>query len=151
MAFRESAKAMTTADARDRDLKAAEYLLLLRSMTGELERAMQAIARNALPDFEESIDSQQVLSARLARLAEELCAPLNARTSIASAAMDKDMMREIRSADETLQGLNQRYAALLQHSSRSIALMASLFSSFQGQFQEASGPRSKHQTWSCQM
>jgi hypothetical protein len=30
-------------------------------------------------------------------------------------------------------------------------LMASLFNSFQGQLQEASGPRFKHQTWSCQM
>jgi predicted translin family RNA/ssDNA-binding protein len=142
---------MTAAGVQDRDLKAAEYLQSLRSMTGELERAMQAIARNALPEFEESIDSQQVLSARLARLADDLCAPLQAKTVIARAAIDEDMMRQIRSADETLQRLNQRYTALLQHSSRSVALMASLFSSFQGQFQEASGPRLKHQTWSCQM
>jgi hypothetical protein len=60
-------------------------------------------------------------------------------------------MQQIRTADGTLQQLNRRYAALLQHSSRSVALMTSLFSSFHGQFQEASGPRLKHQTWSCQM
>jgi hypothetical protein len=142
---------MTAAGVQDRDMKAAEYLQSLRSMTGELERAMQAIARNALPDFEESIDSQQELSARLAKLADELCVPLQAKPVIARAAIDEDMMRQIRTADETLQRLNQRYAALLQHSSRSVALMASLFSSFHGQFQEASGPRLKHQTWSCQM
>lgn len=142
---------MTTAGAQDRDLKAAEYLQLLRAMTGELERAMQAIARNALLEFEESIDNQQVLSARLAKLADELCAPLEAQPAIAPVAMDEDMMRQIRTADETLQQLNRRYAALLQHSSRSVALMASLFSSFQGQIQEASGPRLKHHTWSCQM
>jgi hypothetical protein len=142
---------MTTAGVHDRDLKAAEYLQSLRSMTSELERAMRAIARNALPEFEESIESQQVLSARLARLADDLCVPLEAKTAIARAAIDEDMMRQIRTADETLQRLNQRYAALLQHSSRSVALMASLFSSFQGQFQEASGPRLKHQTWSCQI
>jgi hypothetical protein len=65
--------------------------------------------------------------------------------------MDEDMTRQIRSAGDTLQQLNRRYAALLQHSSRSVALMTSFFSSFHGQFQEASGPRLKHQTWSCQM
>jgi hypothetical protein len=142
---------MTTAGDQDRESKAAEYLQSLRCMTDELERAMQAIARNALTDFEESIDSQQVLSARLARLADDLCVPLEAQPAIARPQMDEDMMRQIRAADDTLQQLNRRYAALLQHSSRSVALMASFFSSFQGQFQEASGPRSKHQTWSCQM
>jgi hypothetical protein len=142
---------MTTAGDQDRESKAAEYLQALRSMTGELERAMQAIARNALTDFEESIDSQQVLSARLARLADDLSVSLQTQPAIARASMDEDMTRQIRSAGDTLQQLNRRYAALLQHSSRSVALMTSFFSSFHGQFQEASGPRLKHQTWSCQM
>jgi hypothetical protein len=142
---------MTTAGDQDRESKAAEYLQALRSMTGELERAMQAIARNALSDFEESIDHQQVLSARLARLADDLSVSLQTQPAIARASMDEDMTRQIRSAGDTLQQLNRRYAALLQHSSRSVALMTSFFSSFHGQFQEASGPRLKHQTWSCQM
>jgi hypothetical protein len=142
---------MTTAGDQDRESKAAEYLQALRSMTGELERAMQAIARNALSDFEESIDNQQVLSARLARLADDLSVSLQSQPAIARATMDEDMTRQIRSAGDTLQQLNRRYAALLQHSSRSVALMTSFFSSFHGQFQEASGPRLKHQTWSCQM
>jgi hypothetical protein len=142
---------MTTAGDQDRESKAAEYLQALRSMTGELERAMQAIARNALTDFEESIDNQQVLSTRLARLADDLSVSLQTQPAIARASMDEDMTRQIRSAGDTLQQLNRRYAALLQHSSRSVALMTSFFSSFHGQFQEASGPRLKHQTWSCQM
>ena len=142
---------MTTAGDQDRESKAAEYLQALRSMTGELERAMQAIARNALSDFEESIDNQQVLSTRLARLADDLSVSLQTQHAIARASMDEDMTRQIRSAGDTLQQLNRRYAALLQHSSRSVALMTSFFSSFHGQFQEASGPRLKHQTWSCQM
>jgi hypothetical protein len=142
---------MTTAGDQDRESKAAEYLQALRSMTGELERAMQAIARNALTDFEESIDNQQVLSTRLARLADDLSVSLQTQPAIARASMDEDMTRQIRSAGNTLQQLNRRYAALLQHSSRSVALMTSFFSSFHGQFQEASGPRLKHQTWSCQM
>jgi hypothetical protein len=142
---------MTAAGVHDRDRKAAEYLQSLRSLTSELERAMQAIARNALSEFEESIDSQQILSARLSKLADDLCVPLQANPAISRASIDDDLMCQIRAADDTLQKLNLRYAALLKLSSRSVALMASLFSSFQGQFQEASGPRLKHQTWSCQM
>jgi hypothetical protein len=60
-------------------------------------------------------------------------------------------MGQIHSASDSLHRLNQRYAALLQHSSRSVALMTALFNSLRGQIQEASGPRLKYQTWSCQM
>jgi hypothetical protein len=60
-------------------------------------------------------------------------------------------MREVRSAADTLQSLNQRYSALLKLSSHSVGLMVSLFSSFRGQIQEGTGPRLKHQTWSCQV
>jgi len=142
---------MIAAGVQHRNEKAAEHLQLLRSLAAELERAMQAIARNALPDLEESVTSQQILSARLSNLADDLCAPLEANPAASQARLDEDLMRQIRAASVALQKLNQRYAALLRHSSRSVALMASLFSSFQGQFQEASGPRLKHQTWSCQV
>jgi hypothetical protein len=101
--------------------------------------------------LEESIESQQVLSARLGELADDMCVPLEADSAIPSASLEDDLGHQIRSASDTLQKLNHRYADLLKHSSRSVAMMASLFSSFQGQFQEASGPRLKHQTWSCQM
>jgi hypothetical protein len=142
---------MNIAGIQDRDMKATEYLQTLRSLTHELEKAMQAIAHNALSELEDSIDSQRMLSARMSELADDLCVPLQANATISQACLDEEMKQQIRSASQTLQGLNQRYAALLKHSSRSVALMASLFSSFQGQFQEASGPRLKHQTWSCQM
>jgi hypothetical protein len=62
-----------------------------------------------------------------------------------------DLWFQIFAANDTLQALNQRYSILLRLSSHSVALMASLFSSFKGQFQEASGPGLKHQTWSCRM
>jgi hypothetical protein len=144
---------MNTAGVPDRELQAAEYLESLRSMTGEMERAMQAIAHNALPEFEESVANQQLLSARLGTLANDLCVPLKANAVVAQpdTSFDDELMGQIRGAMATLQNLNRRYAALLQHSSRSVAVMASLFNSFQGQFQEASGPRLKHQTWSCRM
>ncbi len=128
-----------------------EYLQSLRSLTHELERAMQAIAHNNLSELEESIESQQILSARLGELANDMCVPLEADSAISLPRLEDDLGQQIRSASASLQNLNLRYAALLKHSSRSLARMTSLFSSFQGHFQEASGPRLKHQTWSCQM
>jgi hypothetical protein len=142
---------MGTAGVQDRELKAAEYLDALRSPTGELERAMHAIAQNALLDLEDSVANQQILSARLGRLANDMCTPLEMSQTISQAAIDGDLMQQIRAAADTLQKLNYSYAALLQHASRSVALMTSLFSSFQGQFKEASGARLKQQTWSCQV
>jgi hypothetical protein len=142
---------MYTAGVQDRELKAAEYLQSLRDLAQELERAMQAIARNALAEFEESIALQQSLCGRLGELARELSAPLEVHAEDMDTWLDNDMTNQIQAASGVLQKLNLRYAALLQHSSRSVALMASLFSSFKGQFQEASGPRLKHQTWSCQV
>jgi hypothetical protein len=142
---------MIAAGVQDREGVAAEYLQSLHWLTAELEKAMQAIAENALSDLEESIANQQVLSARLSKLANQMCIPLETKASIAPAGLDEKLKQQIYSANESLQKLNHRYAALLQHSSRSVALMTSLFNSFKGQFQEASGPRLKHQTWSCQM
>ena len=152
---------MTATVVQDRKDNAAEYLQLLRSLASEMEKAMQAITQNALPDLEESVSNQQMMSARLLVLAEALSGPLkfNSVKSIPIAAnpvrssmnIDADMMQQVQVANESLQKLNRRYAALLEHSSRSVAMMSSLFGSLQGQFKEASGPRLKHQTWSCQM
>jgi hypothetical protein len=142
---------MIPAGAPDRNAKATEYLQLLRLLAGELERAMQAIAHNALPDLEESVATQQMLSSRLAMLVNEICPPLEPNSPAPQARIDDTVANQIRNASDSLQVLNQRYGALLQHSSRSVALMVSLFSSFRGQLQEASGPRLKYQTWSCQM
>ncbi len=57
---------------QDRNGKVEEYLQLLRLLAFELERAMQAIAQNSLPEFEDSVCSQEALSARLTDLAGEL-------------------------------------------------------------------------------
>jgi hypothetical protein len=152
---------MTATTVQDRKDNAAEYLELLRSLAGEMERAIEAITHNALSDLEESVSNQQTISARLLVLAGALSGPLKsnpvrsnrAASSPARSAsnIDADMIEQVLVANESLQKLNRRYAALLEHSSRSVALMSSLFGSLQGQFKEASGPRLKHQTWSCQM
>jgi hypothetical protein len=141
---------MIKAGVQDRNERAAEHLQLLRSLSGELERAMDAIAHNALSELEDSVVNQQILSAQLSELAEDLCAPLEDNAA-SQPYIDADLMRQIHAANDTLQTLNRRYSVLLKLSSHSVALMASLFNSFKGQFQEASGPRFKHQTWSCQM
>jgi hypothetical protein len=142
---------MIAAGVQDRNRQATEYLQLLRSLAGELEIAMQAISRNALSDLEESVADQQVLSARLGILGGELSVPREANPTTSRTRIDKDLMNQILIANNELQKLNRGYAALFKHSSRSAALMASLLGSFKGQFQEASGPRLKYQTWSCQI
>jgi hypothetical protein len=142
---------MTTVVAQDRNRIAAEYLQLLEALRGELGKAMLAIANNALAQFEESIASQQVLSARLVVLAERLSPAFRAESEVPPTALNDDLMRQIQIAGDSLQKLNRTYAALLHHSSRSTSAMVSLFASIRGQFQEASGPRLKYQTWSCQM
>lgn len=142
---------MISAGPQDRNRQATEYLQILRSLTSELKLALHAISHNALSHFEESIADQEVLSTRLGMLAGELSCPREADPMTSRTGIDSDLKCQILAAVEELQKLNRGYAALLQHSSHSVALMASLVGSFKGQFQEASGPRSKYQTWSCQM
>lgn len=142
---------MIAVSVRTRTVQAGEHLQLLRSLAGELEYAMQAIARNDIDALEQSVAKQQEMSSQLGSLADELSASKTAEIPFSSDSIDPAMMLEIRSAAGELQELNLRYSILLKHSSRSVALMASLFSSFRGEFQEASGTRLKHQTWSCRM
>jgi predicted DNA-binding transcriptional regulator YafY len=142
---------MIAVDVRTRSVKAGEHLQLLRSLASELERAMDAMSRNDLQELEDSVANQQELSQQLGQLADELSSSAQSSHPIPPQSNDTDLMGEIRTATGELQRLNFRYSVLLQHSSRSVALMASLFTSFKGQLQEASGPRLKHQTWSCRV
>ena len=108
---------------------------------------MQAIARNNLAELEESIATQQDLSARLTELAQ---IRRESGTRQPATSVDGDFRGEIQSATGELQKLNLRYSLLIEHSSRSAAQMAALFRSFRGQFQEASGARENH-ALSCQV
>jgi len=136
---------------QDRNSNLEEYLQLLRLMAFELDRAMQAIVQNSLPGLEESVANQQAFSTRLGELAEDLSTPVRKHPFSSSSLTDGGLMNQIRSASDTLQNLNRRYSMLLKHSSHSVSQMVSLFSSFQGQMQEDSGPRLKLQTWSCRI
>lgn len=142
---------MIATGSQDSNREATEYLQTLRSLVCELKTALDAISQNALSDFEESVANQEVLSVRLGLLAGNLSVSRDLNLSIPQTHMDNDLKRQIRDAAEELQQLNRGYAALLQYSSHSGAMMASLVASFNGQFQEASGSGSQYQTWSCQM
>ncbi len=120
-----------------------EYLQLLQSIAFELDRAMSAISRNSIGALEESLANQEAFSTRLVELADDLSRPSRPDSSATSPPVDEDTLRQIRAASDSLQVLNRRYAALLKFSSRSVALMVSLFSSYQGQIREGSGPRLK--------
>jgi len=147
----ERVRKMNSGDAQDRSRKAAEYLQLLGVLATELEIAMHAIAHNALSELEESVANQNALSSRLTALVNEICIPLETEGASSQAHLDEGTMQQIRCASDSLEKLNRRYAALLQHSSRCVAQMAALFNSARGQIKEDSGPRIKYQTWSCQM
>jgi hypothetical protein len=142
---------MITVGPHDSNGEATQYLQTLCSLVCEVKTALHAISQNALSDFEESVADQAVLSSRLAILAGNLSASRDGNLSIPQTHMDDDLKRQIRVAAEELQQLNRGYAALLQYSSHSGTMMASLVASFNGQFQEASGSGSQYQTWSCQM
>jgi hypothetical protein len=134
---------------QDRNSKLTEYLELLHAMACEIDRSMQAIAQNSLPTLEDSIAIQQALASRLRDLANDLSVDPAKNPSTSPRPQDEELVRQIRSAADTLQSLNSRYSALLKLSSRSVALMVSLLSSYRGQIQEGTGARLKLQTWSC--
>lgn len=141
---------MIVADVKTRNTKAGEHLALLRSLARELERAMTAIASNNLRELEDSIAAQQILSGQLSDLAQELSAPAPQDAAPAES-IDPALRAQIGAANTELQKLNLRYSCLIQHSSRSVALMASLLNSFRLQLREASGEGLQHRTLSCQV
>jgi RNase adaptor protein for sRNA GlmZ degradation len=140
---------MISTSVQDRNVMLEEYLQLLHSMAFELERAMSAISQNSIKALEESLANQEAFSTRLLELADNLSVRSEQNSRSHPIAGDESLIREVKDAADTLQSLNRRYAALLKFSSQSVAMMVSLFSSYQGKIQEDSGPRLKLQTWSC--
>jgi hypothetical protein len=142
---------MISTSVQERNGKLEEYLQLLHSMAFELERAMSAISQNSIKALEDSLANQEAFSTRLLELADDLSEPDRQEPRTIQAAADDTLMHQVKAASDNLQLLNRRYSALLQLSSRSVAMMVSLFSGYQGKFEEDPGARLKHQTWSCQV
>lgn len=134
-----------------RDEIAAKYLHQLQELASEISVAAEAIAANALPRLQESVAKQEMLCAGLIKLANSVGNGLGSSVQPSFSGIDPAVETKIRAASETIRELNLQYAALLRHSGKTIALLASLCRSHTGQFQEAGGPRLKYQTWSCEM
>ena len=133
------------------DQLAAAYLLQLQTLAFEISVAMDAIASNALASFQESVAKQEMLCGGLANMANTISKTVRSSEQPLLVLSDSSVEPRIRATSEAIRELNLQYAALLKHSGRSIALLLSLCRSHTGQFQEARGPRSKRQTWSCEM
>lgn len=133
------------------DQFAASYLQQLQALAFEISVAMDAIAANALSNFQDSVAKQEMLCSVLAAmgntLREQVDSPEQPWLLLGNAAVEQ----RIRATTRTICKLNLQYAALLRHSGRSIALLLSLCKSHTSQFQEAHGLGSKRQTWSCEM
>jgi flagellar biosynthesis/type III secretory pathway chaperone len=142
---------MSETVGQDREAQLGEYLHLLRQLSRELERGMTAITQNSLTELEDSVTSQQALSVRLEELSQDACMRLKEHPLVAPPLSESGLKDQIRAASAELQQLNHRYSALLHHASHSVALMVSLFSSFQGKIQEGSGSGSGYRTWSCRI
>jgi hypothetical protein len=134
-----------------RDRVANAYLQQLQALALEISAAMDAIAANALPRFQDSVAKQEMLCASLVAMANTVSEGLGLSEQPLLSCIDPAVALKIRATSGAIRELNLKYAALLKHSGRSIALLISLCRSHTGQFQEARGPRLKHQTWSCEM
>jgi hypothetical protein len=134
-----------------RDEIAARYLQQLQELAFEISAATDAIAANALPKLQESVAKQEMLCSNLAMLANSVSEGFRTSERTLPAHSDNSVELKIRAASKAISELNLQYAALLKHSGKSIALLASLCRSRTGDFQEAHGPRLKRQTWSCEM
>jgi hypothetical protein len=142
---------MMDTDETDRDQRTRDYLETAHSLVRELERAMQAISCNGLSALEESLAEQEVLTVRLRSLRKQLWVFNDIQPACLRPALGTELQSDLVTAHAELQAVNRVYEAVLGHSSHSAALMTSLLGSVKGQFQEASGPRQKYQTWSCRM
>lgn len=142
---------MSETVVQNRESQLGEYLYLLRQLSRELERGMQAITRNSLTELEDSVASQQELSSKLSELSQDASMRLKEHPLVTPPLSEFALKDQIRAASAELEQLNRQYSALLHHASHSVALMVSLFSSFQGKIQEGSGSGSEYRTWSCRI
>jgi len=142
---------MNDATPQSRDQIAATYLQQMQELASEISIAMDAIASNALPKFQESVARQEMLCAGLATMSNTVSEGFRSSETPLLSGVEPSVERKIRAAGNAIRELNLQYAALLRHSGKSIALLSLLCSSHAGQFQEARGPRLKRQTWSCEM
>jgi hypothetical protein len=130
---------------------AAMYLQQLQELAHEISVATDAIAANCLFRFQESVAKQEMLCSSLVVMAKTVSEGFRFSEQSLASHIDPAVELKIQAANRAVSALNLQYSALLKHSGKSIALLASLCRNHTGQsIQEAHGARSKHQTWSCE-
>ena len=142
---------MSEAALQARDQIAADCLQQMQELAREISASMDAIASNAMPRFQESVATQEMLCSSISAMASTVCEGFGSSVQPALSGVDAAIESRIRAASKAICELNLQYAALLRHSGKSLAVLTTLYKSRTGQFQEARGPRLKHQTWSCEM
>jgi len=125
-------------------------------MNDEALQKRNQIAANYLQEmqdlaFEITVARQEMLCSSLASMASNKSEGFRSSEKPLHFSIDAGIELKIRAAGGAIRALNLQYAALLKHSGKTIALLSSLCRTHTGQFQEARGPRLKHQTWSCEM
>lgn len=131
--------------------ESTDYLVNLRGLAGDLELAMDAIAKRDLATLQQSIQSQQMTCARLAHLQHSRGVQLAGEALLPAEIADSELAFQVGEAIAAVLVLNRRYAALLKHSGETLRLFAGLFRSYQGSTQTSSGISANLQTWSCEV
>lgn len=97
-------------------------LAQIDTFAGEIGRAISAIAANAIDVLEDSVEQQQEQSPRLAA---SVVRALQIRDGEDTTV--RPLRLRLSSAMQRLYGMNQQYAALLEHSGRSIRMLQALY------------------------
>jgi hypothetical protein len=134
-----------------RDQLAATYLEQLQALAFEISVAMKAIAGNKITRFRDSVAQQEMLCAVIATMAAAIRERIQSLDPSEAVFNDPAVGEQIRTTAETIRKLNLEYGALLKHSGRSIAVLASLCRSHTGQVYEMTRTNPKHETWSCEI
>lgn len=134
-------------------LQGAElYLHTVEVLSGQLEQAMEAIVARSLPAFQDSVSRQRVTCSHLLALPRCLNPDRESQLSSSDSGVDADLTARITAAENALQTLNQRYAALLGHTGDTMKLLASLLGGYRTPASAASAAYpAKQSTWSCKV
>ena len=127
-----------------------EYLDCLQALARELEYAMQSIAANTLSSFEESVSRQLVLCSRLSTLSDGHQTRQSDVLLATSASKGDDLGARIQDAKAKLLTLNRSYAALLNHTRRTVQMFAGLARCYSG-YPHAGGGAAPSRTWSAEI
>lgn len=128
-----------------------EDLALIRELTCELERAMIAMAANALADFEDSVARQRNLSKRLDELRSASRNTFEGRNERPAATASPSLADDVTVAIASLQSANCQYSMMLKHFSGTARLFSGLYRPY-GRTSKVDPYRSRFQcAWSCQL